>query len=228
MIQKEIPIFGKTLKITLRNEVDSTVADEVLVNRGYRLCEDAIKNAKGPVIDIGGHLGFFSLMASALRTTLPIYCFEPHAENFELLKKNLKDNGARNVIPKQVAVSDTVGEVELQLSHEDLNHSLVSAIEPTGQTQKVQSTTLEKIFEKNSIQHCGLLKLDCEGSEYDILHSTPKTVFGKIQAIFLEYHEWSEKGLADALKIHLEKLGFKVKKFPNARMAQLGYLWATK
>ncbi len=228
MINKEIKIFGKTLKLTLRDKVDSTVADEVLVNRGYRLCEDSIRNAKGPILDIGGHIGCFSLMASALRSTLPIYCFEPHAGNFELLKKNLKDNGARNVVAKQLAVSDTVGEVELQLSREDLNHSLVSAIEPTGLVQKTQSTTLEQIFEKEKIGHCGLLKLDCEGSEYDILHSAPKSIFDKIQAIFLEYHEWSEKGLADALKTHLEKMGFKVKKIPNARMGQLGYLWCLK
>jgi FkbM family methyltransferase len=228
MFQKEIKVFGKALTLNYRNNVDLTVADEVLVNRGYRLCEDSIKNAKGPIIDIGGHLGFFSLMASALRTSLPIYCFEPHIENFDLLKKNLKDNDIQNVVAKQVAVSDVVGEVELLLSREDLNHSLREAIEPTGQVQKVQATTLEKIFEKNRIQTCGLLKIDCEGSEYEILYSAPKSVFNKIDAIFLEYHEWSEKGLADALKIHLEKMGFKVKKIPNAKMDQLGYLWATK
>jgi len=228
MFQKEVKIFGKTIKLNYRNNVDLTVANEVLVNRGYRLCEDAIKNAKGPIIDIGGHLGFFSLMASALRTSLPIYCFEPHIENFELLKRNLKDNDIQNVVAKQVAVSDVIGEVELLLSREDLNHSLREAIEPTGKIQTVQATTLEKIFEQYKINHCGLLKIDCEGSEYEILYSTPKSIFDRIQAIFLEYHEWSEKGLADALKIHLEKMGFRVKKIPNAKMKELGYLWAIK
>jgi len=228
MPKKEIKLFGKPLTLNYRNNVDLTVAEEVLVKRGYRLCEDSIRNAKGPIIDIGGHLGFFSLMAASLRTSLPIYCFEPHAENFEILEKNLKDNGIENVVAEPVAVSDVTGEVDLLISREDLNHSLREAIEPTGKVQTVQATTLEKIFEKNKIQHCGLLKIDCEGSEYEILYSTPKPLFDKIQAIFLEYHEWSEKGLADALKIHLEKMGFKVKKIPNGKMEELGYLWATK
>ena len=228
MISKDVKISGKLLKVTLRDRGDESVAEEVLARRGYKICEEAIRNAQGPIVDIGGHIGLFSLLASTLRPNLPIYSFEPHADNFELLEQNLKNNGIKNVKAIREAVSDRVGEADLLLSQQNLNHSLALAIEPTGKIQTVQATTLEKIFEKNSIQQCGLLKIDCEGSEYEILYSTPKAIFDKIQAIFLEYHEWSEKGLADALKIHLEKMGFRVKKIPNAKMEELGYLWATK
>jgi FkbM family methyltransferase len=228
MLKKEFKLSGKLLKISLRDRGDESVAEEVLGKRGYRICEEAIRNAQGPIIDIGGHIGSFSLLASAMRSTLPIYSYEPHDGNFELLKQNLKDNNVQNVTAIHAAVSDRVGEADLILSQQDLNHSLALAIEPTGKTQTVHSTTLEKIVEENGIEHCSLLKIDCEGSEYEILYSTPKSVFEKIQAIFLEYHEWSEKGLADALKIHLEKMGFKVKKYPNAKMGELGYLWCTK
>ncbi len=228
MIEREFKLSGKILKITLRDRGDESVAQEVLVKRGYKICEEAFRNAQGPIIDIGGHIGLFSMLASSLRHNLPIYSFEPHDGNFELLKRNLKDNGVQNVTAIREAVSDRVGEADLILSQQDLNHSLALAIEPTGKTQTVPTTTLERIFEQYKIDHCGLLKIDCEGSEYEILYSTPKSVFDKIKAIFLEYHEWSEKGLADALKIHLEKMGFKVKKIPNAKMEELGYLWATK
>ena len=228
MINREIKLFGKTLHLTLRDRGDDSVAEEILAKRGYRLCEEAIRNAQGPIVDIGGHIGLFSLLASALRPNLPIFSFEPHDDNFELLKRNLKGNNAQNVTAVRAAVSDRVGEVDLLLSQQDLNHSLALAIEPTGKIQTVQATTLEKIFEKNHIERCGLLKIDCEGSEYEILYSTPRPIFDRIQAIFLEYHEWSEKGLADALKIHLEKMGFRVKKISNAKMEELGYLWATK
>jgi FkbM family methyltransferase len=228
MLQREFKLFGRILKISLRDRGDESVASEIFVKRGYKICEETIRNAQGPIIDIGGHIGLFSLLASAIRPNLPIYSFEPHNGNFELLKRNLKDNGIRNVTAIREAVSDRVGKADLLLSQQDLNHSLALAIEATGKTQTVATTILEKIFEKNKIERCGLLKIDCEGSEYEILYSTPKAVFDRIQALFLEYHEWSEKGLADALKIHLEKMGFKVKKIPNAKMGELGYLWATK
>lgn len=228
MINREVKIFGKTLHLTLRDRGDESVTSEVFVKRGYKICEETIRNAQGPIVDIGGHIGLFCLLASALRSNLPIYSFEPHDDNFETLKRNLKDNGVQNVTAIRAAVSDRVGEADLILSQQDLNHSLALAIEPTGKTQTVPTTTLERIFDQCKIDRCGLLKIDCEGSEYEILYSTPKPIFDKIQAIFLEYHEWSEKGLADALKIHLEKMGFKVKKIPNSKMEELGYLWATK
>lgn len=231
MIHREIRAFGKTFYIHLRDEGDFAVADEVLVNRNYRICEDAIKKATFCVIDIGAHLGFFSLMATALNSKVPIYSYEPHAENFSILKLNLRKNQIQNVFPKQVAVSDQSGEAELLLSQDHMNHSLVKAIEPTGQTQKVQTTTLEQIFQRNRIQRCDLLKLDCEGGEYKIIESTSKELFVRIDRIFLEYHDWENVGgrpKSRDLQQHLEKMGYKVQRFPNAKMRELGYLYATK
>jgi FkbM family methyltransferase len=231
MIKKELRVFGQTLNLHLRNEGDFAVADEVLVNRNYRACEETIKKASGCVIDIGAHLGFFSLMASLINPKVPIYSYEPHVENYSILKLNLRENQVQNVFPKQVAVSDQSGMGELILSKEDMNHSLTKAIEPTGLTQKVQTSTLEQIFQKNRIMRCDLLKMDCEGCEYKIVESTSKELFSKIDRIFLEYHDWDQTGhhaKSNELQKHLQKMGYKVQRFPNAKMAELGYLWATK
>jgi len=228
MIKREIKAFGKTLVLTLRNDGDFAIANELFLDRQYRFCDEVIKKAKHSIIDIGGHLGFFSLMASILNPDVPIYTFEPHSGNYELLKTNLKTNRIKNVYPKQLAVSDSVGQTDLQISKEDLNHSLEKAIEPTGETQKVQTTTLERIFQKNRIKRCDLLKLDCEGSEFKIIYSTPKSIFDKIDHIFLEYHDWTEGESNKELKFFLEKMGYKVNKYPNSKMPALGFLWCTQ
>jgi len=222
---KELKIFGKTLKLHLRNEGDYAIANELFLDKQYRQCEEVIKTAQNVILDIGGHLGFFSLMASALNPHVPIYTFEPHAGNYKILKTNLKENRVKNVYPKMLAVSSEIKEVELKISQEDLNHSIINAIEPTGESQKVQTTTLARIFDRNRIEKCELLKLDCEGSEYDIIYSAPEEIWKKISHIFLEYHEWNEKGASDKLKNYLISKGYKVQKFPNAKMPQLGYLW---
>jgi len=67
-MQKEVKIFGKTVMLTMRNEGDYAVANELFLDHQYRQCDEVIKSAKNTVIDIGGHLGFFSLYASLLKS----------------------------------------------------------------------------------------------------------------------------------------------------------------
>ena len=212
----------------MRNEGDYAIAHELFLDHQYRYCDEVLKKAKNAVIDIGGHLGFFSLYASLLNPKVPIYSFEPHVGNFELLKKNLKDNRVRNVTAKNLAVSNEVGEVDLLLSQEDLNHSIVRAIEPTDEVQKVQTITLEKVLDRHHIGHCDLLKIDCEGAEFAILEGAPKSVYDRVSNIFLEYHDWVPGKNHRDLKKRLESHGFKVQDFPNSKMPELGFLWCKR
>ncbi|QQR83728.1 FkbM family methyltransferase [Candidatus Peregrinibacteria bacterium] len=228
MTEKPIKFAGKALTLTVRNDGDVAIANELFLDHQYQKCDDVIRKAKHTVIDVGGHLGFFSVMASTLNPKVPILSFEPHLGNFELLKTNLKKNRIQNVIPKQVAVSDVNGPVILQISQEDLNHSLLKAIEPTNQTEQVQSTTLERIFHKNRIEKCDLLKLDCEGSEYKIIQSTPQEIFERIDHIFLEYHDWFPGHNVNQLKQTLMNAGYRVEHYPNHKMKELGFLWCLR
>jgi FkbM family methyltransferase len=52
----------------------------------------------------------------------------------------------------------------------------------------VMTITLEDIFKKENLNHCDFLKMDCEGSEYEILFNTKPEILRKISNIFLEYH----------------------------------------
>jgi len=228
VIQKELKIFGRAVILNIRNEGDYAIANELFLDNQYRFCDDAIKKAKDCIVDIGGHLGFFSLYASLLNADVPIYAFEPHIGNYEMLKKNLKENRIRNVYPKQLAVSDKVGQIELQLSKEDLNHSILEPIEATGEAQIVQTTTLERIFQKNNIGHCDLIKIDCEGAEFALIYATSDEIFDKVSNIFLEYHDWTDGQNSEELKRFLEKKRFKVEKYPNHKIKELGFLWCAK
>lgn len=227
-MNKQIKLFGKSLTLSMRNDGDQVIANEVLQEREYRFCDEIIKNAQLAVIDIGGHLGFFALYASVLNPKVPIYSFEPHLGNYALLKENLKQNRIKNVFPKNLAISNQVGEVELMISKEDLNHSIVHAIEQTGERQKVSSITLEKMIDRHHLGHIDLLKIDCEGAEFQILEDTPGHVFDKVSHIALEYHDWVPNGDHRRLKTFLEKRGYKVAVFPNHKMKELGFLWCQK
>lgn len=227
-MQKTAKIFGRDVKLSMRDEGDLAIANELFLDHQYRYCDEVIRKAAHAVIDIGGHLGFFSLYASLLNPKVPIYSFEPHGGNFSLLKENLKLNRVKNVTAKNLAVANRGGEVLLKLSQEHLNHSLVHAIEDTGETQKANATTLEKILKQYDIEKVDLLKLDCEGAEFQIIEECPPEILKRVDYIFLEYHDWVPSGDHRGLKKFLETRSYRVQDFPNSKMPELGFLWCAK
>lgn len=214
--------------LNLRNEGDFAIANELFLDHQYRFCDKTLKEAKNAVIDIGGHLGFFSIYASLLNSTVPIYAFEPHNGNFSLFKQNLKDNRIRNVVAKNLAVAKQAGEIDLFISQEDLNHSTVHAIEGTGEIQKTQAITLEKILTRHDLGQVDLLKIDAEGAEFSIIEDSPLDIFDRVSHIFLEYHDWVPGGDHKRLRRFLEARGYKVETYPNSKMKELGFLWCVK
>ncbi len=52
----------------------------------------------------------------------------------------------------------------------------------------VPSITLEDIFNKYDINHCKLLKMDCEGSEYEILYNTSPEILSRCENLRAEFH----------------------------------------
>ena len=73
----------------------------------------------------------------------------------------------------------------------------------------VPTLNLQEIFKKNKLKKIDFLKMDCEGSEYEILYGLPKRYLKKIGKISFEYHnlDKSNKNFFK-LKEFLEKNGF--------------------
>ena len=92
---------------------------------------------------------------------------------------------------------------------------------------EVECVTLENIFDENHIVSCDLLKLDCEGAEYDILINANKEIFDKIKLISLEYHNIINHD-GHELKKFLETVGFVVKLVPDSHNNKYGFIYAQK
>jgi len=82
-------------------------------------------------------------------------------------------------------------------------HTLYSATKSLKYT--IQCTTLQNLFLLNRISICKLLKLDCEGAEYEILMNCPRLVLSKIENIIAELHDQNQ---TPALLKKLEANGF--------------------
>lgn len=165
----------------------------------------------GTVIDIGAHLGSFSLLAADRARR--VYAYEPTPSTYELLKKNIELNQKSNVFAFNAAVGAKDGTAVFHVN--PLDQGANSLYARKGVAHEVKVLTLQRIFKDNNLTRCDLLKMDCEGAEYDILFSSQK-LLDKVSQIVMEYHE-AQMGLdlpseysAARLQQYLEENGFRV------------------
>ena len=181
-------------------------------------------NSSDIIIDVGAHIGLFSLLVSQFCKTGKIFSFEPIRENFDLLVSNLALNHIENVFPFNVGVSKKSGKLNLFLNNDQSAHSVF----PKGsESITVEAISLQKIFDEKQISSCKLLKLDCEGAEYDIIDSLPVEYLDKIQNMAIEYHLADTKPeLIKNLILKIKNAGFKIKTGPHYN--DMGFLIARK
>lgn len=175
------------------------------------------------VVDIGANVGVFTIFA-ATKTKNKVYAYEPYIRNFEVLKKNTK--GFSNVKCFSFAVSKKSGKEKLYLDG-DYTVGILFNRNIHGKLKKyveVTTTSLEKIFEDNKLKKIDFLKMDCEGSEGDILKSTPINYLKKIKKISLEFHDNVSSLKHDGIIKLLKSAGF-VTKLNWQKGSFFGYIY---
>ena len=87
---------------------------------------------------------------------------------------------------------------------------------------------MAEIIAANEIERVDILKLDCEGSEYDILYNAPPNILARIAEIRLEYHELGVAGCnSPDLRAFLESHSFVIIRH-TATSPSEGSMWARK
>lgn len=161
------------------------------------------------VIDIGAHIGAYSLKLSQELTDGIVYAFEPCLETYSYLEKNIKTNNIENIVPKRIALSNDVGHTKLYYDYKNGNwgHSIVKNFSDVGEW--VATDTLSNFFVTNDIKKCDLIKLNCEGAEFKILLSTPVSVLQMVTHMLILYHlDIAQEYTTRQLQNHLERAGF--------------------
>jgi FkbM family methyltransferase len=143
------------------------------------------------VIDIGAGLGEFTITAAKKCPDGKVYAYEPFPESFQLLQQNLPLNNLKNIVAYPLAVGGRTETMHLKTaSGVPVLYSTAMDDDQAGKDDVfVEATTLDKIFETYEIKTCDLLKMDCEGAEYDILFHTSPSTLQRIKRISLEYHD---------------------------------------
>lgn len=190
-----------------------SIADEINAHTDYDFAEIDFKPGD-VVLDIGGNIGMVSIYLAKKFPFLKIYAFEPVKENYESFKNNIKLNNVPNgvIMLNNMAVTKDGRDIIMNINPLNRGGSAISDIFATNyhlSADVVKSISLEEIFKQNDIKQLKMLKIDCEGSEYEILYNTPTDLLTNIEYLRGEFHE--NKRLTD--KYDIDKLEEYVSRF---------------
>jgi FkbM family methyltransferase len=173
------------------------------------------------IVDIGGNIGTFAVLAASMVPQGRVITVEPDPENLRLLRYNLALNDAQvTVLP--YAVAATPGTIPFYAASEGGYHTILPERGATHTVTRVEAKTLASILA--DVDRCHLLKIDCEGAEYEFLPTLPPDVAARIDQIAMEYHRVPDA--EKRLKASLAGLGSKFSVIKHEPFAEGGgHLW---
>jgi len=183
---------------------------EIVTRNEYNLHQ--YENLSTAIIDIGGNCGIATIILAKQNPESTVYTFEPHFPTYQLLVENVKINDLTNVKTFNLAVSDssdktlelyisplcsggntTCSEKEVMDGHfgREVDFTLVKCI------------SLDDLISQNHIPSIELLKIDCEGAEFDILYNSKSFKEGVVKNIVGEFHDlrYNTKAENNSLKL---------------------------
>jgi FkbM family methyltransferase len=140
------------------------------------------------VIDIGAHVGLFSIYLAKRWPALKVFAFEPFPANFRNCAENLQINSVTNVVlsPKAITNDSRLLSMATDPHNSGGASAVVKTFESNGIATDLASMTLDEVFLAHEIGRCKLMKIDCEGMEYEILLGA--RVLDKVEYLAGEFH----------------------------------------
>ena len=182
---KKIKLRNRRIDINLPSEKNMNIIFiEIFLDDTYQL--EWIRNFSkkngiqiNSILDIGGNCGLTSILSRSYFPSSTIHCYEPNTELEKFLEPNSKIANFKYFLE---AVGGNSGIVKLNI---DSYQSVLSSIssDEVGTTKQVSVKEALERFGKIDVD---IVKLDCEGSEWEILKK--KDIFKKVKFITMEYH----------------------------------------
>lgn len=132
-------------------------------------------------IDAGANIGLLSLAASRLVGSRGrVLSFEPVAETYGILQRNIDVNAVANIKPFQMALGDAweTREIRLRPAIGRIG-SFLADPKGSGGTERVEVAVLDDILEPERIAKCRMVKIDVEGWEYHVLQGGKGLLSGR-------------------------------------------------
>jgi FkbM family methyltransferase len=170
------------------------------------------------VVDIGAAIGDTAIMFKMLGAK-KVIAFEPFPYSYNIAKGNILDNfkygKAIHLVNKAVGKQGSI------TIRENYKSNLSSSLLDFRDGIRIEIMSLDKLVSRYKIPPHSIIKIDCEGSELDVIKNASLKTLGLFDQIILEYED-NYTAISDALK----SAKFKVKKTPDKYNNKNGILYA--
>lgn len=143
------------------------------------------------IIDIGAHIGYYSLLfAKCVGPTGRVFAFEPLPGNFAVLQMNVRLNNLQNVHLRNQAVFSRTQEITITAPDDQPNPGNGTIHNETGPNHFcVEAVALDDFCAELALRP-GILKMDVEGYEYDVLTGAQETINRCRPDLLIELHHF--------------------------------------
>jgi FkbM family methyltransferase len=158
------------IPVVTRGEVDRAIVKDIWERDVYGVRR--VDQPPATVVDLGAHVGAFSVRAHQAWPKARIIACEPDSDNFQLLQQNVQT--CKNVETIRAAiVAEEVNEVDFfqvtDKAHQNSGGGSCSRAEPGAVKIRVSAMSVCRLWQSMNIGKCDFLKIDCEGLEIPIL-----------------------------------------------------------
>ena len=186
---------GFTLKSHFRKDKSDWNTNQAILAEDEYFFHKLFPNSvnSGWALDVGAHVGAASIYLA--RLGFDVISVEALPENANLVQKSLELNGLSGVVLNN-AISDQSNQ-ELEIWYGDTSNTNGDAHQFIGNafaqgsgglSVKVPTISLDDLFKNHKIDHCKLLKMDCEGGEWPAFLGASLKTLKSIDFIVGEQH----------------------------------------
>jgi len=124
-------------------------------------------------IDIGAHIGKYTVLAGRYLRRGFVIAFEPCPENFKYLMLNTKSNNIVNAKLFQLALWNEVKHIKLFVASTSGEHSCKQASE---KFIEVLAMPLDAVIFRMDLRDVDIIKIDVEGAEVEVIEGALNTL----------------------------------------------------
>lgn len=132
------------------------------------------------ILDIGAYIGLFTILASRqVGDEGLVIAIEADPANFDLLQKNIRENGLTNVRALCVGVGETPGTLYLHSRGNCSELSTEREMRRGNSTMvgtPIPVTTIDTICHQHDLRRVSFIKMDIEGAELTVLNGARKLI----------------------------------------------------
>jgi FkbM family methyltransferase len=167
---------------------DWVALEEIALQQEYSFVASLLHGKERPrVVDLGAHIGLFSLFVLDHFPSAVIHSVEASRETYDILRRNRKLNGRLAWEVHWGAMWNQDGEISFDDEEKASTGHHIDFSGTTGRRSNVPAISLSTLLRERVKSDVDILKVDIEGAEEAVLCEDP-ALLGSVGAVTAEIH----------------------------------------